>query len=91
MVKDKEIEIVKVQLNGRGIVDANRILRERCKLLIVSDDFKSLDLGFELPDKFLELGGPQPTLAELTVLAKKLKMQICITHIELMPIAEGSE
>ena len=88
MAKDKEIEIVSMQLSGRNIVDCSEMFRQRCKLLTGSEDFRTLDLGAKLPDKFLQLDGPQPTLAELTVLANKLKVQLRITHIELMPITE---
>jgi len=91
MAKTKNIEIVNVELNGRGIVDVSRILKERCKQLTGSEDLNSLDLGFELGENFLSLGGPQPSLAELTVLATKLKMQIRITHIELDVIRDDAD
>lgn len=83
MAKGKKIEIVKMALSGRGIADVGRIFREQLKKQTGEINFAKLDLGIELPEKFLQLNGPQPTLAELTVLANKLKMQIRITHIEL--------
>jgi len=84
MAKEKpQNEAIVCNVNGRGICDIARKFRDRCKQLNSHEDFNQLDLGFDLPDKFLQLGGPQPTLAQLTVLACKLKMQINITHVEL--------
>ena len=84
MTKNKKIEIVTIELSGRGKADlldaVNKRLRE---FKHTPGDFESLDMGFELPKKFLQLDGPQPTLSQLTVLCNKLKMRIVITHFEL--------
>jgi len=81
--KTESPETIQFNLNGRGIADAGRIFRNQAVKMFGTGDFKTLDLGFELPERFLELGGPQPILAQLVVLANKLKMQINITHVEL--------
>lgn len=91
MSKKKEIEIVSVQLKARGIAAIGRIVREAMTAKFGESDFAKFDLGFELPDKFLQIDGPQPSLAQLTVLAKRLELQIKITHVELMPIIAESE
>ena len=88
MAKEKNIEIVKMDMSGRGIADVGRIFREQLKQ-IGCIDFAQLDLGIDLPEKFLQLNGLQPTLAQLTVIANKLKMQIRITHIELEALNYG--
>lgn len=79
----KDVEVFKMDLNGRSIVQAAEIFRLQAEKLFNSRDFKTL--GLSLPDKFLQLDGPQPLLAELTVLANKLKMQVRITYIEIVP------
>lgn len=85
MAKEKTegSEAICFNLNGRGVADLGRIFRNRAVKMFGTADFKTLDLGFEMPERFLELGGPQPTLAQLVVLTNKLKMQINITHVEL--------
>ena len=80
--KETGQEAIVCNLNGREIAAIGRVARERSRKLFGSDDFKSLDLGFEPPDKFLQLGGPQPTVSQLAVLASKLKLQLDITHLE---------
>jgi len=82
MAKKQSIELVTVNLSGRGIADIGRIIRERMQELFGNADFEQLDLGFKLPEKFLCLDGPRPTLAQLTVLARILKLRIRITHME---------
>ncbi len=87
MAKGKKTEIVTIELPGRGksdLLDAvNKRMQEFKK---TGGDFKSLNMGFELPEKFLMLNGPQPALAQLTVLCNKLKMRLKITHLELEPL-----
>ena len=80
---EPELELIVCNLNGRGIVALAEIFGQQAKKLFDSDDFRKLDMGFELPDKFLQLSGTQPTMAQLAVLADKLKVQISIVHIEL--------
>ncbi len=46
-------------------------------------DYSSLNLGFELPPEWPVDRNTQPTLAQLTVLACKLKMKIVIRELYL--------
>lgn len=50
-----------------------------------SADFNQLGLGFELPAGWPVDVNSQPTLAQLTVIAKKLDMQIIINDLNLYP------
>jgi len=88
MSKKKEIEIISVNLKARGVAALGRIIREAMVTKFGKVDFAKLDLGFELPDKFLQIDGPQPTLAQLTVLAQKLGLQMHLNHIEMTTIVE---
>ena len=55
-------------------------------------DWKQLHLGFELPAGWPIDMNAQPTLAQLTVLARKLKMRIVIGDINLVPASqEGTD
>ena len=54
-------------------------------------DFASLDLGFELPAGWPVDMNAQPTLAQLTVLAHKLKMRITISDLNLAPRKESGK
>ena len=47
----------------------------------------SLDLGFELPAGWPMDVNAQPTLSQLIVVARKLKMQISINDLNLEPMA----
>ena len=51
-------------------------------------DFKSLELGFELPCGWPIDMNAQPTMAQLVVLAAKLKMRIIISDLNLVPRKE---
>lgn len=48
-------------------------------------DYSSLGLGFELPADWPVGVDAEPTLAQLTVVARKLKMRIIIDHLILEP------
>jgi len=78
-----ENEMIVYNLSARSIVDLSEFFRERSKELFETEDFRKLDLGFEVPDKFLQIGGPQPTVAQLAVLAVKFKTQINIEYLGL--------
>ncbi len=81
-------ELIVCNLNGRDIVALSEIFSQQAKKLFDSDDFRKLDLGFEVPKGFLQLGGPQPTMAQLVVMAAKLKVQIVITHLEFKTLEQ---
>ncbi|MFA5252788.1 MAG: hypothetical protein WC454_09430 [Phycisphaerae bacterium] len=83
-----EKTIVAVNLSGRNKNQISDMLRQECHKKTGSTDLKSLDLGFELPADFLQLGDSQPSLAQLTVLAEKLGMQIQIEAMSLVPFTE---
>jgi len=51
-----------------------------------SDDYASLDLGIDLPRGWPYNMNSQPTLAQLTVFAKKLGMRITIGEVDLSPL-----
>ena len=56
-------------------------------------DYSALNLGFELPADWPHGEHSQPTLAQLVVIAKKLKMRVLIHNLEVEPmrLAEKSE
>ena len=84
--KKEAMEVFKIKFSARSLQEAGSIFRQQAAKLFGSPDLKALDLG--LPDKFLQIDGPQPSLAELTVVANKLKMQITLTHIELKTVEQ---
>jgi len=47
-------------------------------------DYKKLDLGFDLPVNWPADMACEVTLAQLTVLARKLEMRIEITNLDLL-------
>ena len=52
-------------------------------------DYKSLNLGFELPASWPADIDSQPTLAQLVVLAHKLKMRLVISNLDLVARKDG--
>ena len=52
-------------------------------------DYSSLNLGIELPAEWPADVNAQPSLAELVVVAFKLKMKIIISDINLIPRKES--
>jgi len=52
-------------------------------------DYGSLNLGFELPANWPEDKDAQPTMAQLVVVARKLKMRIVIDNLTLVPLKES--
>jgi hypothetical protein len=53
-------------------------------------DYDKLQLGIDLPVNWPEDKDSQPTLAQLTVLAVKLKMRICIGDLNMTPLNDNS-
>ena len=51
-------------------------------------DYAGLNLGFELPATWPHNEDARPTLAQLTVLAGKLKMRIIISNLDMVPRKE---
>lgn len=52
-------------------------------------DYGALNLGFELPANWPEDKDAQPTMAQLVVVARKLKMRIVIDNLNLVPLKES--
>lgn len=63
----------------------SQITAQMERLGIKSLDYKKLDLGFELPVDWPVAENAKPTLAELTVVARKLKMKIVISNVYMEP------
>lgn len=76
-------EIVIVNLSARNRVQLSDTFQKACEKKTGSREFATLDLGTKLPDRFLMPDGPQPTLAELTVLGQKLGMQIQLSQVNV--------
>ena len=77
-------ETVTVRLKNK--VRLNTAIAERMQQLGYKPfDYEALDMGFELPAKWPADSYDSPTLAQLTVLACKLKTVIVIGEITLMP------
>jgi len=91
MKNKKDIEMVNLDLTARRKMEIGNAIRQRLQEFFGGDDMSKLSLGFKLPEKFLQIDGPQPTLAQLTVLAQKLQMQIRITHLEIEPFEVESK
>ncbi len=79
--KETATEVFKINLNARGIAELRNVFSRRALQKFGSGDLNLLGLG--LPDKFLQPGGEQPTLAILTVVANKLELQINLTHLDI--------
>jgi hypothetical protein len=87
MAKEKtEIEIIVCDFNARTMADIARRFKTQCKKLFDHEDLSKLDTGLSLSQDYLTIGGHQPSLAELTVLANKLQIQISLRHVELNTI-----
>lgn len=90
MPKETANEVIVINFNARKLAELGGIILNRLLQQTGAMDFKKLDLGFVVPENYLTIGGAQPTMAELTVLAQKLKLQICITGAELKTSEELS-
>ena len=79
-------EIVKLQMTPRCVTELNCALAGRMEQIgHHAFDYEALDLGFELPAHWPANKDNPATLAQLTVLAYKLEMEIRITNISLVP------
>lgn len=78
-------EGVVINVKPRNLAELGGIVRNRMQEKFGHKDFKKLELGFEVPENYLMVGGPQPTMAELAVLSQKLGLQMQITAAELKP------
>jgi hypothetical protein len=81
----EKMEFITMNLNARKKCELGGIIRNALRMKTGGDDFAKLDLGFEVPKDYLTIAGPQPTLAELTVICGKLELpQLRITSVELI-------
>ena len=55
------------------------------------EDWDKLELGIELPPNWPADKNDYPTMAQLVVLANKLKMKIVISNIDLFPQKEDAK
>jgi len=79
-------ETVTVRLTDRDKTKLISALSDRMHELSRKPfDYEALDLGFDLPANWPADSDDSPTLAQLTVLACKLKMVIRIKSLELVP------
>jgi hypothetical protein len=78
-------EIVKIELLSPDKMMLSNQITTRMTMLGLGADINKLDLGFTLPENWPIDLNDQPTLAQLTVVARKLKMNIVISSIDLYP------
>ena len=90
--KADENETVAIELTPEGRLRLYGQLTGRMEKLGYNPcDYDSLGLGFELPAGWPVDIKYEITLAQLTVLAVKLKMRIIIGDLSLVPRKEGKE
>lgn len=75
--------------NARKCQELSGIIKNRMQQKFGHKDFKKLELGFEVAGNFLTIGGPQPAMADLVVLAQKLELQIRFNSIDLVKIEDA--
>lgn len=80
----KDIAVFQFNLFHRGLNELRDELEARAHKLF-GCNIKAL--GLNLPENFL-LPGSQPLMGDLTVLANKLRLQIQVTTIRIMPIED---
>lgn len=54
-------------------------------------NYNSLDLGFALPADWPEDMNDKATMAQLIVMARKLKMRIIISNLDVIPLKQTDE
>jgi len=84
-------EIVTIELSpGEKLKIYGHITARMEKLGYNPVDWRALDLGIELPPDWPMDRDDHPTMAQLVVLAQKLKMKIVISNIDLFPLKDGN-
>ena len=87
-----ENETVTLEMTPEGRLRLYSQLTGRMqKLGYNSSTWTVLHLGFELPPQWPVDENAQPTLAQLVVLAHKLKMRIIIADLNLVPRRESGK
>lgn len=87
-MNDEETVVVDISILSRVKLDGE--LTRRMEQLGFAD-YDSLDLGFEILPGWPADISSKLTLAQLVVLARKLKMRIVISDIDLVPIRDKGE
>jgi len=83
-------EIVKIELSTMDKMKIALQIGEQMGKLGLGSDYESLNLGIELPPDWPMDKDDHPTMAQLVVLAQKLKMKIVISNIDLFPLKDGN-
>jgi len=87
-----ENETITIEMNPDGRLRLyGQITAQMEKLGLNPCDYRQLKLGFELAANWPVDINAQPTLAQLTVVAVKLKMRIIIDNLTLMPRKETDD
>lgn len=86
--KDKNEMIIVDLPTNRRVELYGQVTSQMEKLGFSPYDYKALGLGFDLPADW-PYGDNEITLAQLVVLAKKLKMRIVITELFVEPHKEA--
>lgn len=83
-------EIVTIEMSPGDRLRLQGQINERMeKLGLNPGDWNSLDLGFDLSDGWPVDMNAQPTISELTVLARKLKMRVIVADLNMVPASYG--
>ncbi len=86
MTDEKRIVSIDAGLDVRlGLYDQINIRMKEFGFNI-NGDYNSLGLGFDLPANWPVDRNAQPTLSQLVVVARRLKMRIVISSVSLLPI-----
>ena len=84
-------EIILVELYPDALLELYAHITDRMeKMGHIPGDFDSLGLGFDLPPGWPGVG-TQPTLAQLVVVARKLKLRITITNLTASPLHNNNQ
>lgn len=83
-------ELVVIEMAASDRMKLGQQINDRMQQLgFAPYDYGKLQLGFELPVNWPEDKDSQLTLAQLSVLAVKLKMRICIGDLNMTPLKEA--
>jgi len=86
MPREKEIVIIEMT-GGDRLKLYSQITGQMERMGLNYATWDSLDLDFELPAEWPVDVKAQPTLSQLIVIARKLKMQISIVDLNMGPMA----
>lgn len=79
-------EVVTIEMAGGDRLKLYGQLTARMERLGINHaSWGNLDLGFELPAGWPVDAAAQPTISELTVMARKLKMRVIIADLDMVP------